>query len=101
MLLKIKWSGTLTEFSTIVEFQRTRLAAEKWADTVETVHVHSLKSMWYENEKSLKDFEGGAVTDPSYCDGHIERYQNGKHIRTFGRKLKGEELLEAYISKAT
>lgn len=91
----------MTQFNAVVELQRVRLAAEKWAETVEDIHVHSLKSMWYENEESLEDFEKGAVTDTSYCDGHIERHQNGKHVRTFGKKLKGEELLEAYISKAT
>ena len=90
----------MTEFNAIVELQRTRLAAEEWAKTVSEVHIHSLKSMWYETEESTLDFENGAVTDISYCDGHIERKQDGRHVRTFGKKLKGEELLEAYINQA-
>lgn len=91
----------MTEFNAIVELQRTRLAAEEWAKTVSEVHIHSLKSMWYETEESVLDFENGSVTDVSYCDGHIDRTQNGKYIRTFGKKLEGEELLNAFIMTAS
>jgi len=91
----------MTQFNAVVELQRVRLAAEEWANSIVDLHVHSLKSMWYETEESSIDFENGSVTDICYGDGHVERRQNGKYIRTFGKKLHGEELLEAYISKAT
>jgi hypothetical protein len=37
-----------------------------------------------------------SVTDIEYNAGYIERFQNGKLIHTFGKKMSDEELLNAY-----
>lgn len=52
--------------------------------------------MWYETEESKKDLEKGGVTDIRYNDSTVERQQNGKTIRIFGKKLKGDDLIDAY-----
>jgi len=79
-----------------VQRQRLLLAAEKWADSPQSVHVHGLTSMWYETEESAKDFENGNVTDTVYNGGLIERKQQGKLIRTFGYRLTGDALIDSY-----
>lgn len=79
-----------------VQRQRILLAAEKWADSPQSVHVHGLKSMWYETEESVKDFENGNVTDTVFNSGLIERKQQGKLIRTFGYRLTGDALIDSY-----
>lgn len=89
----------MTEYNDVVETQRKRLEAEKWATECNEVQCHSLKSMWYETDETRKHFKNGMVTDYSYNDGHIKRYQQGKLIYVFNKVLSGEELLEAYLSK--
>ena len=84
------------EFDHRVERQRLLLEAEEWAKGIESVHIHSITSMWYETDESKKDFENGAVTDSKYNDSTIVREQKGKVIRIFGKKLKGDDLIDAY-----
>jgi hypothetical protein len=86
----------MSEYDTVVERQRILLEAEEWAIQPKAIHVHSLDSMWYETSESVKDFENGSVTDTEYNGGHIIRKQNGKVIRTFGQRLIGEDLSQAY-----
>ena len=45
----------------------------------------------------MKDFENGGVTDTHYNGGHVVRKQNGKVIRTFGKQVTGEDLVNAYV----
>ena len=84
----------MTEHSDIVERQRLVLEAEQWAKGMTDMHVHRLNSMWYDDRP--QDTEKGMVTDIRYNSGIIERFQNDKLIHTFGQKLKGEALLDAY-----
>jgi len=84
------------EFDHRVERQRLLLEAEEWSRTISSLHVHRLTSMWYETEESKKDLEKGGVTDIRYNDSTVERQQNGKIIRIFGKKLKGDDLIDAY-----
>lgn len=79
-----------------VERQRLLLAAEKWAEEPQSVHVHGLTSMWYETDDSARDFENGNVTDTIFNSGLIERKQQGKLIRTFGYRLTGDALIDSY-----
>jgi hypothetical protein len=59
------------------------------------VHVHSFDSMWYDDHP--EDTEGGkSVTDVEYNCGLIKRSRGGKHIRNFGKELKGEALYDLY-----
>ena len=84
----------MTEHTDVVERQRIKLEAEEWAKGMTDMHVHKLNSMWYDDRP--QDTEKGMVTDIRYNSGIIERFQNGKLIHTFGQKLNGEALLDAY-----
>lgn len=84
----------MTEHTDVVERQRIKLEAEEWAKGMTDMHVHKLNSMWYDDRP--QDTEKGMVTDIRYNSGIIERFQNGKLIHTFGQRLKGEALLDAY-----
>tara|TARA_Y100000385_G_C13047980_1_gene618373 strand:+ start:1054 stop:1320 length:267 start_codon:yes stop_codon:yes gene_type:complete len=86
----------MTEFSSVVERQRQMLAAEAWATEIASVHVHGFDSMWYDNHP--EDTEGSKmVTDIEYNCGRIERQQGGKFVRNFGKELRGDALLDAYL----
>ena len=89
----------MSEHWEVVERQRLLLEAEEWAKGVSSLHVHSMTSMYYETEDSLTDFEQGSVSDVEYNSGIIVRSQNGKVIRTFGKRLVGDELIDRYTRK--
>ena len=87
----------MTEFTDAVEKRRLMELAEEWAKETEWMHAHRLKSMWYETRP--QDTDEGYVIDIGYKSGLIKRIlKNGKSV-FFGKKLKGEELLEAYMMK--
>lgn len=87
----------MTQYDERVQYQRDLLDAEEWAKTPKSLHIHQLTSMWYETDESKKDVENGSVTDIQYNSGRIERTRDGKIIRTFGKDLKGKELVYEYI----
>jgi hypothetical protein len=91
---------TMTEYNDVVETQRKRLKAEEWARVCNEVQCHGLKSMWYETDETRAHFENGMVTDYSFNDGRIERYQKGELIYTFNKPLTGQELLDAYLKSS-
>ena len=85
----------MTQYDETVYKQRIMLEAEEWSMQVKTLHAHSFNSMWYDDHP--EDTEGGkAVTDIEYNCGLIKRSQGGKPLRTFGVKLKGNALYDAY-----
>jgi len=85
------------QFNDRVERQRLLLEAEEWAQTVKFIQMHSLTSMWYDTEESAKEIEeNGAVTDTALNSGLIFRRRNDKLIHTFGKELKGQELIDSY-----
>ena len=88
----------MTEYDFKVERQRDLLAAEEWAKGVKSMHVHSLKSMWYDNRP--QDTDTGNVTDVQFNDGRIQRSKNGKVIHTWNDDVKtGDDLISAYIAR--
>lgn len=89
----------MTEYKAMVEKYSKLIEADEWNKASTGMHMHTLKSMWYETEETQKHTDNGMVVDYSYPDGHIERFQDGKLIHIFGKKLEGDELLEAYINK--
>ena len=84
----------MTERKHLVERQRLLLEAEKWANGVQHIHVHRLKSLCYDTRP--EDTDNGSVCDTTYNNGTIVREQNGKIIHIFGRLLRGDDLIEAY-----
>ena len=88
----------MTEYTEEVNLQRAKLIAEEWKDKVESVHIHSLKSMWYDDRPA--DTDNGAVTDTRYNDGRIERSKNGKVIHIFDKEqVKGKDLVDLFLRK--
>ena len=85
----------MTEFETRVDRQRTLLEAEKWAKTANCVHIHSLQSMWYD-DRPEDTADGQSVTDIQYNSGLITRMKDGTTIHTWGKPLKGDDLIWAY-----
>ena len=70
----------MTEYNDKVELQRQILLAEEHVDTVINIHAHSMTSMWYETDETIKDAVKGVV-DTQYMDGRIER-----KVSTTGKK---------------
>ena len=84
----------MTEHDKLVHRQKILLEAEEWSKGVRSIHVHSLKTMWYDDRPA--DTDKGNVIDTEYNSGIITREQKGKLIHTFGKELKGEALVSAY-----
>ena len=84
----------MTQYDNTVDKQRIMLEAEDWSMQVKSIHVHSFKSMYYDDHP--EDTDNGAVTDVEYNCGLIKRSKGSKHIRNFGVELKGEALYDAY-----
>ena len=82
----------MSEHKEIVERQRLLLEAEAWSRGVKTLHAHALSSMWYDDRKN-----DGSVLDTEYNSGLIKREirETGETVY-FGKKLKGEALLDQY-----
>jgi len=88
----------MTQYTQEVENVRLRTEAEEWAAGVAGIHVHSLSSMHYDTRP--QDTAGGiAVTDIEYNSGLVVRKQQGEVIHTFGKKLTGDALVDAYTRK--
>ena len=54
----------MTEYTEVVLKQKLLLDAEEWAKGIEQIHVHSIKSCYYDNRP--QDTENGSVTDTTY-----------------------------------
>jgi len=81
-----------------VERQRLLLEAEKWAEGIKDVHIHSMSSMWYD-DKPEDTANNKNVTDTTFNSGLIKREQDGKVLRYFGEKLTGDALIDDYVRK--
>ena len=84
----------MTEYNDKVELQRQILKAEEYVNRPTWIHSHSLTSMWYETEDTVKDVVNG-VTDVQYMDGRIERkvHKTGKNYLLVEGKT-GEDLVQ-------
>ena len=85
----------MTQFDERVEKQREKLQAEKWAKGIKCVHIHQIKSMWYDDRP--QDTDNGAVTDIQYNSGIIERRIGNKVIHRFGEAKTGTALVHSYV----
>tara|TARA_Y100000766_G_scaffold269134_1_gene265855 strand:+ start:239 stop:517 length:279 start_codon:yes stop_codon:yes gene_type:complete len=82
------------QFEDRVQKQRDLLAAEEWADGVAQIHVHRLKSLWYETRP--QDTDDGKVIDTIYNDGLIERHLSDGGVVFLGKRLKGQDLVDKW-----
>jgi len=85
----------MTQFNDRVEKQKARIAAEKWADGVKSLHSQSLDSLWYGNGRS-----DGSVQDVEYNDGRVQRTINatGQVIwLNMDNAVDGEDLVNAFL----
>ena len=78
-----------------VERQRLLLLAEEWANGVKAIHAHSMNSMWYDNRPQDTE-DGKSVLDTEYNSGLIHRKLHDGLSVWFGKKLEGDELIQAY-----
>lgn len=78
-----------------VERQRLLLEAEEWAQGVQSLHAHSLSSMWYDTRPQDTQ-DGKGVVDKQYNSGLIERTLEDGSVVYFGTELKGDQLIDAY-----
>jgi hypothetical protein len=86
----------MTQYDESVQRQRDMIDAEEWSSKIKSIHVHSFDSMHYDTRPE-DTADGKSVTDHEFNSGIVQRYQNGKLIHTFGKELKGEELLRAFV----
>ena len=86
----------MTQFSDRVEQQRILLQAEEWANDVKGMHAHRLNSMWYDTRPQDTE-DGKSVLDIEYNNGLIKRTLHDGGIVYFGKELKGDELVDAYL----
>ena len=84
----------VSQFDHIVEKQRLRLEAEEWSKGVKSIHIHQLKSCWYDDRP--QDTDEGCVTDVQHNNGTVVRWKNGKVIHTFGTPKTGDDLIASY-----
>ena len=85
----------MTEYSDMIENKRKQLLAEEWARGVQHIHVHSMKSMWYDNRPA--DTDNGNVIDTTYNDGVIERkLPSGEIVYLTEQKLEGDALIDKW-----
>ena len=86
----------MTQYEQRVKNQAVKLAAEEWANQVSGLHAHSLTSMWYDNDQTVKDVVKGVV-DVQYMDGRIERtLKNGKKY-TIVEGRTGADLVQEVV----
>ena len=81
-----------------VNRQRILLAAEEWAQGVQSLHAHSLSSMWYDTRPQDTQ-DGKGVVDKQYNSGLIERTLDDGSVVYFGEQLKGEELIQEFLKR--
>lgn len=80
----------MTQYQKLIERKRKLLTAEKWAEGVDTLHSHSLNSMWYEPYPDVE--KPNKVLDIIYNSGRITR--DGVEIVSV--QLKGDALIDAW-----
>ena len=86
----------MSQYDSIVDRARIQIEAEEWQKGINSLHAHSLDSLHY--APGRKD---GSVMDITYNDGFVQRTINSTgEIITFGKRLKGEELIADYARKS-
>lgn len=86
----------MSQYSDRVERQKLLLEAEKWSQTIKSLHAHSMDSMWYDTRPQDTE-DGKFVTDIQYNSGLIKReFADGDYVY-LGEELKGKDLINEYV----
>lgn len=86
------------QYSDRVERQRLLLEAEEWAQGVQSLHAHSLNTMWYDTRPQDTE-DGKGVVDKQFNSGLIERTLKDGTKVFFGTELKGDQLIDEYTRR--
>ena len=86
------------QYSDRVERQRLLLEAEEWAQGVQSLHAHSLNTMWYDTRPQYTE-DGKGVVDKQFNSGLIERTLTDGTKVFFGTELKGDQLIDEYTRR--
>ena len=87
----------MSQYDDKVERQRLLLEAEEWANDINSIHIHSLKNMWYDDRP--QDTDTGNVTDTQFNDGRITREKGGKLLHTWlNEQVTGDDLISRYMT---
>ena len=86
----------MSQYNDRVEKQRQKIQAEKWANSVKSIHVHSVSSMHYDNRPQDTE-NGNSVLDVEYNNGSVKRTTANNEVVMLGNPLKGDALLNAFI----
>jgi len=86
----------MTQYTKMVEDFAIMEQALEWSRGAACIHSHSMDSMHYDDRPDDTANMTKSVTDIEYNAGYIERFQNGKLIHTFGKKMTDEQLLNAF-----
>lgn len=85
----------MTQYEEVVERQRQKIEVDKWAEGIKCVHIHQMKSMWYDDRP--QDTDDGSVMDIQHNNGLIVRSKNGKEIHRFGEAKTGLRLVRSFL----
>jgi len=85
----------MSQYDNRVEKQRIKIEAEEWAKGINTIHAHSLHSMWYDTRPD-DTANGRTVTDIEFNDGSIRRELDNGEIVILGHQLKGQALVDQF-----
>lgn len=88
------------QYDSLVERQRLLIEAEDWASKTSSIHCHSMNSMWYDDRPD-DTANGKSVIDIEYNGGLIKRILDSGKTIYFGERLRGDELIDAYLRVAT
>ncbi len=86
------------QYSDRVERQRLLLEAEEWAQGIQSLHAHSLNTMWYDTRPQDTE-DGKGVVDKQFNSGLIERTLKDGTKVFFGTELKGDQLIDEYTRR--
>lgn len=86
----------MSQYNDRVEKQRLLLEAEEWSNGVNSIHAHSMDSLWYDT-RPQDTADGKSVLDIQYNSGLVKReFPDGDYVY-LGSELTGTELVNEYI----
>jgi len=85
----------MTEYREVVMRRKLQLEAEEWGMQIQSLHAHSLDSMWYD-KRPQDTANGKSVMDIIYNSGKITRKFNSGKTIVLQKGMTGKELIDKY-----